>query len=91
MNVWQEIRVNAKEPIQLPQVYFETSGVIFVEAQEEFAATTEEHCEQLSKLIQSLGPQQFLFGSDYPVFSIQSSRDGLVKKLILPQPVFEQL
>ena len=30
MNAWQEIRVIAKDPIQLPRVYFETSGVCFV-------------------------------------------------------------
>lgn len=64
-------------------IRFDLSGAILAEETDGIPATSDERCRALSKLIQQIGPGRFLFASDYPVFSTESTVRTLREKLTL--------
>lgn len=70
-------------PFKATRIFFDLSGAIMGTDSEEGSATTEEQCARLSNLITRIGPSRFVFGSDYPVFDISSTRSNISKQLKL--------
>lgn len=62
-------------------VYFDLSGAVLLAETEGMPPSSTENCERLTATIRKLGPQRFLYASDYPVFSAPEIRTMLQDKL----------
>jgi predicted TIM-barrel fold metal-dependent hydrolase len=77
-------RINEKEiEASKDKIYLELSAAIITEDSEEARKTSPERCKQLSEQMRELGIERFVFGSDYPVFSIAKTKAGLLESLNL--------
>jgi predicted TIM-barrel fold metal-dependent hydrolase len=73
------------------KLYFDLSGAIIGPDFAEARATSDESCKELSKFIEMIGVEKFLFASDYPVFSAARTRENLAKRLHLSEPDLKKL
>ena len=65
------------------KIFFDLSGAILVEETDGFKATSPDLCRAAGEHMRRIGWHRFLFASDYPVFSAQSTVDALRQKLSL--------
>lgn len=73
------------------KIFFDLSGAIIPADFPEGEPTSDESCQELANWMKSIGVERFLFASDYPVFSVATTKADLATRLSLSESELQRL
>jgi uncharacterized protein len=83
--------VSRQTEFETAPVWFDLSGAVLVDPEEDLPPTSEADCQRLGEAIRQLGTHRFLFATDYPVFSREQILRGLSEKTGLTAAELQQV